>query len=247
MNELNRVHPNNTSEKEMGNNEQDNHITPTTNKKESIIEPKNDIVQNAHIINFQKTDNELDEKEKAANYFSKDQEKCLESISKGPLPIFHIEKDMNRVVKIVNFSELFQKEEIMKDRLFEEHLRKLENQSQEEDKDRNQNCAKNDEKMNNKIISFGNIGNGSCTQKWEYFSNIPEPPSLGVSIADNLDDFQVQEFNDIEDIKLKDQRLSEDNICCFNVSTNFNNNINPTLTFPENTQNFEHYSDAPSA
>ena len=242
MNELNRVYQNNTSQKKISNNEQDNHNMPTTNKKEPIIEQKNNFELNVHIINFQKSNDELDKKEKSANYFPKELEKCIESIGNEPLQILHIEKDMN---KVVNICKLVPKEKTMKQKHIEDYFHKLENQSQEEDK--NQNCAKNDEKMNGKISCFGNIGNKSYNQKVEYFSNIPQPPFPGVSIADNLDDFQVQEFNDFEDIKLKDQRLSEDSICCFNVSTNFNNNINPILFFPENTHNFEHYSDAPSA
>ena len=257
MSELNQEYENKTLPKEIWNKVLDNHNLPTTNKKEPIIEHKNNFEkinkQNVYIIQLEKADDEQNEKEKPDNYFSDKRENRLESIKSEVLEIPYIENDMNKDNQNKNLQNLENvnqepKPKIVRQSHIEDFFSKLNEQHQNESKDNNINLNESYEKMNLKISSFEKISEQHYKPKLENFSNIPHLPSPGVGGVkmNDFDDSQIQEFNHIGVIQLNAQSEVNNNFCLVNISTNFYTNINPMLIFPGDTHSFEHHSDAPS-
>ena len=170
------------------------------------------------------------------------------------LEIPYIENVMNRsdqnknLANLENVNQELPKPKIIRQSHIEDFFRKLNEQRQNESKDKSINLNESYEKMNLKISSFEKISEQHYKPKLENFSNIPHLPSPGVGGVkmNDFDDSQIQEFNHIGVIQLNAQSEVNNNFCLVNISTNFYTNINPMLIFPGDTHSFEHHSDAPS-
>ena len=259
MSELNQEYEINTLPKEIWNNVLDNHNMPTTNKKESTIEHKNDFETinkpSIYINELDKEDDEQNEKEKSDSYFLNEREKNLGSIKREVLEIPYIENDMNKGdhnqnQNLSNIHQELPEQKIVGQSHNKDFSSKLNAQNQNEGKEKSHNLNESYDKMNHKISSFEKIGEQHYKPKMENFSNVSHPSSPRVGIVklelNNFDDSLAQEFNNLGDIKLNDVSELDDNFWFCNISTNSNPLINPMLIIQEDTHGFEHHSDDPS-
>ena len=145
------------------------------------------------------------------------------------LEIPYIENVMNRsdqnknLANLENVNQELPKQKIIRQNHIEDFFRKLNEQRQNESKDKSINLYETYEKMNLKIISFEKISELHYQPELENFSNIPHLPSPGVGGVkmNDFDESQIQECNHIGVIRLNAQSEVDNNFCFINISTNF--------------------------